>query len=177
MILTVMMMRYTTMASRITLRKVTTKSMRQPLQLLRKSLNKLLPVLHLPMCLHRQEIHQRHLRHHSALARLYATRTCSDLWLIHLPAPNVNVERPCALVTYMVSGDTPLSNSGISKVPIAGDELWVRPLGPHYNNNNRTPQTMSRKVSPTPLLKDLLYHSHSLTLTVTFLICAPSILT
>ena len=162
MILTVMMMWNTTMASRIALHKVTTKSARQPLRLLRKSLNKLLPILHLPMCLHRhrerlhqQEIHQRHLRHCSALARLYAARTRSDLWLIHLPAPNVNVERLCAPVTYMVSGDTPLSNSGISKVPLAGDELWVGPLGPHYNNNNRTPQTMSREVSPTPLLPPL----------------------
>ena len=162
MILTVMKMRNTTMASRIALCKVTTKSARQPLRLLRKSLDKLLPVLHLPMCLHRhrerlhrQEIHQCHLRHRSALARLYAARTRSDLWLIHLPAPNVNVERPCAPVTYMVSGDTPLSNSGISKVPLAGDELWERPLGPHYNNNNRTPWTMSQEVSPTPLLPPL----------------------
>ena len=162
MILTVMTMRNTTMASRIALRKVTTKSTRQPLRLLRKSLNKLLPILHLPMCLHRhreclhrQEIHQRHLRHRSALARPYAARTRSDLWLIHLPAPNVNVECLCAPVTYMVSGDTPLSNSGISKVPLAGDELWVRPLGPHYNNDNRTPRTMSREVSPTPLLPPL----------------------
>ena len=53
MILTVMMMRNTTMASRIALCKVTTKSARQLLRLLRKSLDKLLPVLHLPMCLHR----------------------------------------------------------------------------------------------------------------------------
>ena len=162
MIPTVMMMRNMTMASHIALRKVTTKSARQPLQLLRKSLNKLLPILHLPMCLyrhrerlHQQEIHQRPLRHHSALAQLYAARMHSDLWLIHLPAPNVNVERPCALVTYMVSGDTPLSNSGISKVPLIGNKLWVRPLGPHYNNSNRTPRTMSQEVSPTPLLPPL----------------------
>ena len=87
MILTVMMMRNMTMASRIALRKVTTISARQPLRLLRKSLNKLLPVLHPPMCLHRhrerlhrQEIHQRHLRHRNALARLYAARMRSDLW-------------------------------------------------------------------------------------------------
>ena len=158
MILTVMMMRNTTMASRIALRKVTTESARQPPWLLRKSLDKLLPILPLPMYLHRhrerlhrQEIHQRHLRHRGALARLYAAKTCSDLWLIHLPAPNVNVERPCAPVTYMVSGDTPLSNSGILKVPLVGDKLWVRPLGPH----NRTPRTMSREVSPTPLLPPL----------------------
>ena len=162
MILMVMMMRNTTMVSRIALCKVTTKSARQPLQLLRKSLNKLLPVLHLPLCLHRhreclhwQEINQRHLWHRSALAWLYAARTHSDLWLIHLPTPNVNVELPCALVTYMVSSDTLLSNSGISKVPLTGDELWVRPLGPHYNNNNRTPRTMSWEVSPTPLLPPL----------------------
>ena len=162
MILTVMMMRNMTMASRIALRKVTTKSARQTLRLLRKSLNKLLPVPHLPMCLHwhrerlhRQEIHQHHLRHRSALARLYAAKVRSDLWLIHLPAPNVNVECPCTPVTYMVSSDTPLSNSGISKVPLVGDELWVRPLGPHYNNNNQTPRTMSREVSPTPLLPPL----------------------
>ena len=64
----------------------------------------------------------------------------------------MNIERLCAPVTYMVSNNTPLSNSGILKVPLNGDELWVRPLGPHYNNNNRTPQTMSRKVSLTPLL-------------------------
>ena len=162
MILTVMMMRNTTMASRITLRKVMTKSMRQPLQLLRKSLNKLLPVLHLPMCLHqhqehlhRQEINQRHFRHRSALARLYTARMPSNLWLIHLPTPNVNIECPCALVMYMVSGNTPLSNSGILKVPLAGNELWVRPLGPHYNNSNQTPRTMSQEVSPTPLLPPL----------------------
>ena len=98
---------------------------------------------------------QRHLRHRSALAWLYAARTRSDLWLIHLPTPNVNVERLCTPVMYMVSGDTPLSNSGISKVPPDGDELWVRSLGPHYNNNNRTPRTMSREVSPTPLLPPL----------------------
>ena len=102
-----------------------------------------------------QEINQCHLWHRSALAWLYAARMRSDLWLIHLPAPNVNVERLCALVTYMVSGDTLSSNSRISKVPPDGDELWVRPLGPHYNNNNQTPWTMSREVSPTPLLPPL----------------------
>ena len=85
MILTVMMMRNMTMASRIALRKVTTKSTRQSLRLLRKSLNKLLPILHLPMCLHqhreclhRQEI--RLLQHHSALVEQTAARMRSVLW-------------------------------------------------------------------------------------------------
>ena len=85
MILTVMMMRNTTMASRIALRKVTTKSARQPLRLLRKSLNKLLPILHLPMCLyrHREPLHRqeiRLLRHRSALVEQTAARTRSVLW-------------------------------------------------------------------------------------------------
>ena len=71
------------------------------------------------------------------------------------PAPNVNVERLCALVMYMVSGNTLLSNSGILKVPLDGDKQWVRPLGPHYNNSNWTPWTMSQEVSPTPLLPPL----------------------
>jgi len=69
------------------------------------------------------------------------------LQLIYLPTPNMNVERHCAPVTCMVSGDILLSNSGISKVPYDGKEQWVRPLGPH----NRTHQTISLVVSPTPL--------------------------
>ena len=85
MILTVMMMRNMTMASCITLRKVTTKSARQPLRLLRKSLNKLLPILHLLMCLHwhREHLHRQEiclLRHHSALVELTTARTRSILW-------------------------------------------------------------------------------------------------
>ena len=160
MILMVMMMQNMTMASRIALCKVMTKSARQPLRLLRKSLDKLLPVLHLPLCLHRhrERLHQqeiRLLRHHSALAEQTAARMCSVLWYTYLPAPNVNIERPCAPVMYMVSGDTPSNNSRILKVPLVGDKLWVRPLGPHYNNNNRTPRTMSQEVSPTPLLPPL----------------------
>jgi len=47
----------------------------------------------------------------------------------------------------MVSGDTPLSNSGILKVPLNGEKQWVRPLGPH----NWTHQIISLVVSPTPL--------------------------
>ena len=85
MILTVMMMRNMTMASRIALCKVTTKSARQPLRLLRKSLNKLLPVHHLPMCLHwhRERLHWQEIRplwHRSALAKQTAARMRSVLW-------------------------------------------------------------------------------------------------
>ena len=156
----VMMMWNMTMASCITLRKMMTKSARQPLQLLRKSLDKLLPILHLSLCLHwhqeclhQQETNQCHLRHRSTLAQLYATRTCSvSVWLIHLPTPNMNVECLCASVTYMVSGNTLLSNFEILKVPLVGNKQWVRPLGPLNSNSNRTSWTMSREVSPTPLL-------------------------
>ena len=47
----------------------------------------------------------------------------------------------------MVNADTLLSNSGISKVPPAGDKPLVRPLGPH----KQTHQTISLVVSLTPL--------------------------
>ena len=47
----------------------------------------------------------------------------------------------------MVSTNTPLINSGISKVPPNGDKLLVRPLGP----NKWTHQTISLVVSLTPL--------------------------
>ena len=158
----VMMMWSMTMAFCIALRKVMTKSARQPLQLLRKSLNKLLLVLHLPMCLHQHQecLHWQEiclLWHCSALAKLNTARMCSVLWLIYLPTPNVDVECLCAPVTCMVSSDTPLSNSRILKMPLVGDKLWVRPLGPHNNNNNNswTPWTMSWEVSPTPLLPPL----------------------
>ena len=69
------------------------------------------------------------------------------LQLIYLPTPNMNVERHCALVMCMVSGDIPSSNSRISKVPRNGKKQWVRPLDPH----NQTHQTMFLVVSQTPL--------------------------
>ena len=137
MILMVMMMQNMSMASCIALRKMTTKSARQPLQLLRKSLDKLLFVLHLPMCLHwhQEHLHRQEicpLQHHSTLAELNTTRMGSVLWLIHLPAPNMNVECLCTLVTCMVSSNTPLSNFGISKVPLVDNKLWVRPVGARH---------------------------------------------
>jgi len=152
MISTVMMMWNTTMAIHIPKRRMTIQSART-LRLLRKSLfNQILPVRHL-QCLHRhrERLHRRetrHLWHRSALAELNAARMRRDpLQLIYLPAPNVNVERHCAPVTCMVSGDILSSNSGILKVPRDGEKQWVRPLGPH----NRTHQTMFLVVSPTPL--------------------------
>ena len=43
----------------------------------------------------------------------------------------MTVERLCTPETYMVSANTPLINSGISKVPPDGEKQLVRPLGPH----------------------------------------------
>jgi len=82
MIMTVMTMWNTTMATHIPKCRMTIQSVRT-LRLLRKSLlNQILPVHHLQClhrhreCLHRQEIC--HLRHHSALAKLNAARMCHD---------------------------------------------------------------------------------------------------
>jgi len=128
MILTVMTMWNTTIATHIPKCRMTIQSVRT-LRLLRKSLiNQILSVRHL-QCLnqHRECLHHQQ--------------------LIYLPAPNMNVECHCALVTCMVSSDIPSSNFRILKVPPNGDKQWVRPLGPH----NWTHWTTYLVVSLTPL--------------------------
>ena len=68
--------------------------------------------------------------------------------MVNLPQPpNTTIEHLCALEICMVSTNTPLSNSRISKVPPTGDKLLVRPLGPH----KWTHWTISPVVSLTPL--------------------------
>ena len=153
MTLMAMTMWIMTMATHVTKHRMMIQSTRNH-RLLRKSVkNQILQELLPLMCLHWHQEHlhwhrTRHLQHCSALAKLNTARTRHVLpWEIYHTSPNATIECLCAPEMCMVSTDTPLSNSGILKVPLIGDKLLVRPPDPH----KRTHWTISLVVSLTPL--------------------------